>query len=52
MLATHQGEQYTTTYEAVGLVTLAVMSAEKFFSYTDRVIAIKSMDKVDKVTPT
>lgn len=50
--ATHQGEPYTTTYEAVGPVALAVMSAENFHGYTDRVMAIKSMDKVDEVSPT
>lgn len=36
------GEQYSTTYEAAGAVTLAVMSADEFHAYTDRAIVNKS----------
>ena len=36
------GEHYSTTYEAGGAVTLAVMSANEFHAYTDRAIVNKS----------
>ncbi|CAM9523505.1 unnamed protein product [Scytosiphon promiscuus] len=36
------GEQYATTYEAAGPVTLAVMSANEFHACTDRAIVKKS----------
>lgn len=36
------GEQYCTTYEAVGEVRLAVMAADDFHACTDRAIVNKS----------
>lgn len=36
------GEHYSTTYEAEGAVTLAVMSANEFHACTDRAIINKS----------
>jgi len=36
------GEHYSTTYQAEGAVTLAVMSANEFHAYTDRAIVNKS----------
>ena len=46
-----KGEQYTATYQAVGAVTLAVMSADDFYAYTDRAIANKSMTGGSEVYP-
>lgn len=36
------GEHYSTTYQADGAVTLAVMSADEFHACTDRAIVNKS----------